>query len=493
MLQLNTHEETDLRSTLDGYIRVSRRGRREGERFISPGEQRRAIERWARENRVQILRWHTDMSRSGGSMDRAGLKVAISRVERGLTGGIVVACLDRFARTAVGGMSTIEKITRLGGRVVSVKENVDPDSATGRLHLGVILVIAEWQRATAAESFETAIRNAAERGLYAKRTSYGFKKDEAGRLVRDPVTASIASRIVALRAEGRGWSAMAEALIRSRIPTPTGKTRWSKTTLMGIVSSASLIGTWEGPFALRVERAWEAIVDVDLWQRANAIRGVRDDARSYADRAYAGLARCAVCRRVLTREINNTGFVSYGCAVTGCRSVAIGAHLLDDHVTRLLDSRLAWWRLKAERDDDGTIARLVAAKARADKEFSAWRDDADLRAVIGDDDYREGLKVRARWRDEAANVLTTAHAKTLGDVAEAVSEVDVRLDDLDWEARRQVAEAAVHAIWVKRSRMRGPGAANFVGERLLVEYVDSRRRHDLPHPASRTELAAVTW
>ncbi|MDO8184682.1 recombinase family protein [Conexibacter sp. JD483] len=493
MLQLEDRRTMTTNSTLDGYIRVSRRGRRTGERFISPGEQRKAIERWARENDARILRWHTDMSRSGGTMERRGLRAAINRLEKGQTGGIVVACLDRFSRTAVGGMAAIEKIDRLGGRVVSVKEHVDPYSATGRLHLGLILVIAEWQRATAAESFELAIRNAAERGLFAKRTSYGLMKDETGRLVHDPETVLVAQRIVTLRASGRGWAAIAAQLTRDEIPTPTGKTRWSKTTLIGIVQSESLIGVWNGPFGLRLENAWEPIVDVHLWQKANAVRGIRDDARAYNDRTFAGLARCARCRRVLTREVNNTGYVSYGCAIVGCRAVAVGAHLLDDYVTRLLDARLAWWRLRAERDDDGTIEKLAADKNRAEKEFVAWRDDTDLREVIGDADYREGLKARARRRDETEDALATARAARLGDAAEIASDLEVRLDDLEWTARRQIAEAAIHAIWVRPSRVRGPAAGAYVSERLLVEYIDSRNPHDKPDGASRAEPTPVTW
>jgi hypothetical protein len=39
---------------LDGYIRVSRVGGRDGEGFISPRDQRAAIEQWARSNDVRL-------------------------------------------------------------------------------------------------------------------------------------------------------------------------------------------------------------------------------------------------------------------------------------------------------------------------------------------------------------------------------------------------------------------------------------------------------
>ena len=129
-------------------------------------------------------------------MDRRGLRDAIARIESGKTGGIVVARLDRFARTMSGGMAAIERVVSLGGRVVSVAEHVDPATAAGRMLLGILLVIAQWQRETATESFEAAVRNAAARKLYAARPSYGYmKREEDGRIVRDPETAPTRLRI----------------------------------------------------------------------------------------------------------------------------------------------------------------------------------------------------------------------------------------------------------------------------------------------------------
>ena len=43
--------------TADGYIRVSRRGGREGDSFISPEVQRKKIAAWAKLHEVEIVRW----------------------------------------------------------------------------------------------------------------------------------------------------------------------------------------------------------------------------------------------------------------------------------------------------------------------------------------------------------------------------------------------------------------------------------------------------
>jgi DNA invertase Pin-like site-specific DNA recombinase len=55
---------------LDGYIRVSRVGKRGGDSFISPEDQREKIEGWAKLRGVEIVKWYTDLDQSGGKLSR---------------------------------------------------------------------------------------------------------------------------------------------------------------------------------------------------------------------------------------------------------------------------------------------------------------------------------------------------------------------------------------------------------------------------------------
>src|SRR5258708_39866073 len=51
---------------VDGYVRVSRVGGREGDSFISPALQREQIEAYAKAHGLTIARWHEDLDKSGG-------------------------------------------------------------------------------------------------------------------------------------------------------------------------------------------------------------------------------------------------------------------------------------------------------------------------------------------------------------------------------------------------------------------------------------------
>ena len=108
--------------TADGYVRVSRRAGREGESFISPEVQRKKIADWAKLHEVEIVRWWEEIDRSGAKLERPMFQQALARCDSGETGGIVVARLDRFARSAVDALTSIRRLTDAGARLVSVEE-----------------------------------------------------------------------------------------------------------------------------------------------------------------------------------------------------------------------------------------------------------------------------------------------------------------------------------------------------------------------------------
>jgi site-specific DNA recombinase len=55
---------------LDGYVRVSKVGGREGDGFISPEVQETAIREWAKRSAVDVVMQPHELKVSGGTMDR---------------------------------------------------------------------------------------------------------------------------------------------------------------------------------------------------------------------------------------------------------------------------------------------------------------------------------------------------------------------------------------------------------------------------------------
>lgn len=457
-------------------MRVSQVGGRSGAGFQSPAQQREAIAAWASAHGETIAQWHEDLDQSGGTMARPGMDAALERVQSGATGGIVVARLDRFARNLVGGLTTIEAIHGSGGRVVSVAESIDPATPAGRMMLGVLLVMAEWQREQAAEGFRVAQQHATARGRYPAPPAYGYVNDPAtGLRVIDPERAEAVRLAFEMRAAGAGWRTIAGELARRGYPTARGRA-WAPATVAQMVRRVAYIGRFERG-GIVIDGAWEPIVSGDEWRAANALRGQRPGRLVHDDMLVRGVARCASCGMVLKRRGGRAPSL-YACFHPTCpQSVTITAAALDPVVADMIDERLA--RLGADvAADDTEYGRLAALVERADAELAAWRDDVELREALGTDDWRAGMLARARARDAAHDRLD-AHRQTVRALPAGLERLPP-LEGLPWATRRAVARAFLHAVWVRPAAYRGRATRRRVEGRIVVEWRDDPDVHPLP-------------
>src|ERR1043166_8940951 len=191
--------------TADGYIRVSRQAGREGESFISPKVQRKKIADWAKLHEVEIAKWWEEIDKSGATLERPMFEQALARCEAGETGGIVVARLDRFARSAVDALTSIRRLTEAGGRLVSVEDNFDGSTPMGRFAIGILTLIAELELERIRENWTAAVRSAVGRGIHiSARAPFGYQRVSEGpdksRLRRDEPAARAVAEVFRRRA-----------------------------------------------------------------------------------------------------------------------------------------------------------------------------------------------------------------------------------------------------------------------------------------------------
>ena len=72
------------------------------------------------------------------------------------------------------------------------------------------------------------------------------------------------------------------------------------------------------------------------------------------------------------------------------RTLSISANALDSYLIPIVNKRLASLTFKAESAQDDRYDELLATKNSALSEFERWRDNTEMRVIIGDDDYRSG-------------------------------------------------------------------------------------------------------
>lgn len=90
---------------------------------------------------------------TGKTMERPKFQSLLERLQEGDT--LVVAKLDRFARTAVDGVQTVRELFERGVRVHILNMGLIENTLTGNLILTVMLAFAEYERGMIVERTQT--------------------------------------------------------------------------------------------------------------------------------------------------------------------------------------------------------------------------------------------------------------------------------------------------------------------------------------------------
>jgi site-specific DNA recombinase len=282
---------------VDGYVRVSQVAGRSGERFISPSVQREQIERWARVEGAVVAHVFEELDESGARADRPLLQQAIDRVEGGDSDGIVVAYLSRFGRSLIGGLAAIERITRAGGKFVSVQDGIDFSTDSGRLILRFLFSVAEWERDRMLASWMTAQARAVARGAYIGPVPFGYTRREDGRLVPDAEAAPVVAELFRRRGRGVPCVELAALLTDGGFFTGRGN-KWHPDSVRTLLRHRVYLGEYRRNQMFNPS-AHPALIDETTWERAQTrvTRPARKQNRP--DALLAGVLRCVGCSRLL--------------------------------------------------------------------------------------------------------------------------------------------------------------------------------------------------
>jgi DNA invertase Pin-like site-specific DNA recombinase len=139
---------------------------------------------------------YVDTGISGSKEHRPALDLLLTDCRKRRVDAVVVYRYDRFARSVRQLVNALEEFRSLGIDFVSLHEGVDTSTPNGRLVFGIFASIAEFEREL--------IRDRVRSGLAAARAR--------GRQLGRPRIAVDQLRIAELRAEGRGWKAIAAEL-----------------------------------------------------------------------------------------------------------------------------------------------------------------------------------------------------------------------------------------------------------------------------------------
>jgi site-specific DNA recombinase len=457
---------------LSGYVRVSRVGDRDGEGFISPDVQEKALREWAERTGVELVLEPHELNVSGGTMDRPVFNSIMVKIRAGRSGGIVVYKLDRFARSLLGAVTTLAELGAHDAVLASATEpELDYTTPSGRAFMQQMFVFAEFVRGTLKESWATAQRSAIERGIHISPNGYlGYDLGPDRRLVPNE-QAPIAIQVFRRRGAGESWGALADWLNEV---APKDGTLWTARAVQLLCAKRVYRGEAsryveqdvDGRGAIVNPNAHPALVTEQEWQAAQMNpRVARGGKTGKPLPLLSGLIRCAGCRYGLSVGRGPKGERLYRCrakhASGSCPSPAsVMAEVVEDYVEGLV---------LAEIDGITKIVPDSAERERVLVELQQAR--ADLDGFKRDRVARR--KLGAEWHDWLDTYLAAVR-----DLEAELDQIDQRIGvvregltrqhylDLPSDDRREVLAAFIDGVMVRRSRGRGRN----------VDRIDTRSR-----------------
>lgn len=161
-----------------------------------PEVQLRELREYCQRRGWTIFAEYVDAGVSGSKDSRPELNRLMAEAKRSRFDAVVVWKFDRFARSVSHLLRALEEFNALGIDFVSLSEQMDTSTPTGRMVFTVLGAVAELERSLIAERVKAGLRNAKAKGK---------------RLGR-PRRAVDGSRIASLRESGVTWPEIATRL-----------------------------------------------------------------------------------------------------------------------------------------------------------------------------------------------------------------------------------------------------------------------------------------
>jgi len=274
--------------------------------FNSLDAQRESAEAYIASQRhmgwTALERRYEDGGYTGANLERPALQALMADIESSRVDCVLVYKIDRLSRSLLDFARLIGVFEERGVSLVSVTQQMNTTDSLGRLTLNILLSFAQYERELIAERTRDKMRAARRKGKWLGGTPVlGYDVDPQGGGLTINVAEAERVRFVFQRvAEGKCSEEVVKALTRrgwttkawvSRSGRPYPGRPFQQADVIRLVRNVTYMGKLrEAEQIYAAEHA--AIVDADVWERANAV--VSSVATTIAA-APTSLSECTLC------------------------------------------------------------------------------------------------------------------------------------------------------------------------------------------------------
>lgn len=157
---------------------------------------------------------------------------------------ILTKSISRFGRNTLDMLRTLQTLNSCGTEVYFEQENIWLSRQQVQILLTTFCALAQAQSENMSRDIKWGIKCGFQNGTsgYAEFVCFGYKRGDGGKLAIDEPDAVIVRKIFRMRAEGHTLGEISNWLYQNRIPSPTGKVRWSRETISKLLRNEKYIG-----------------------------------------------------------------------------------------------------------------------------------------------------------------------------------------------------------------------------------------------------------
>ncbi len=302
--------------------------------------------------------------------ERPAMQTLLQHVKDLTYDAVLVADLDRLGRGDKRDQGWIEKIFKDSYTLILTPfESHDLNQELGEFTVEVKSFLARMEYKQIKKRLQAGRRRSVLEGKeLSQKPPFGYVKDASLHLLIDPQQAQVVQQIFDWYLAGLGHARIAEKLTASGIPSPSGKSVWSRVTIGKILANPKYKGDqvfrrtrWikqeDGTYRTRKARATEEvyekkaahdpIIAIEKWDLAQQLlasrRPLRTTSRRHLINPFAGLLICRICGKALQANLPKNRPGPYlSCPTPKCPQRMIALHKVESavnpHIQRILTS-----------------------------------------------------------------------------------------------------------------------------------------------------------
>ncbi|MDP9364143.1 MAG: recombinase family protein [Chloroflexota bacterium] len=448
------------------YVRVSSEEQVEG---YSLDAQERAARHYAAAHEWDIVKTYPEEGKSAWTDDlakRPQFGAMLADAEAGQFDVIIVHKIDRFARNVTVALGTLQRLHDAGIGFVSISEQMDYASPSGRMFLTMLASFAEYYSHNLSMEVRKGKAERKAQGLYNGVVPFGLKKGSGGLPLPDPETYGGLIRAFKWSAEGKSDREVADALNEAGYRTTgnRGRNPFTKDTVCRMLKNRFYLGELPDGSGGWLPGAHQAVLDPDLFaeaQRAREANQTNPAKVNSRHRRYSlsGLAVCGGCGGRLHFHTSKGGRARIYCyqarQVEKCGQPSVFLDGIDEQVA----GYLATFRLPED-----LAARIVTLHEQTrDDRQDAERKQRDINARLerlkrmyewGDLTEDAYLAERQRLRVEMTALVRTADwAAVLFRAAAFLQDLPAAWAAADQDRRHALARVVFQSVEVAEGRV----------------------------------------